>query len=100
MNEFRYGYERVEMYGDKLGLSDRVVGRAMDRCKEVELDSTINRSPKTIAAASIYIESLLNNEKKSIDEVCDVVGLTAYSLKKAYVDLIEFDDGLSKGGEP
>ncbi|MEK6882489.1 MAG: hypothetical protein AABY22_22905, partial [Nanoarchaeota archaeon] len=45
--------------------------------------------PAGIAAAALYVASLLNDEKKTQREVADVAGITEVTIRNRYKELID-----------
>ena len=50
---------------------------------------TSGRGPTGIAAASLYVAALINNEKKTQREVADVAGVTEVTIRNRYKELLK-----------
>jgi transcription initiation factor TFIIB len=59
----------------------------LERAQNSELTS--GRGPTGIAAASLYVAALLNNEKKTQREVADVAGVTEVTIRNRYKELLK-----------
>jgi len=55
--------------------------------KNAELTS--GRGPTGIAAASLYVAALMNNEKRTQREVADVAGVTEVTIRNRYKELLK-----------
>lgn len=58
----------------------------LEKAQRVELTS--GRGPTGIAAASLYVAALLNNEKRTQREVADVAGVTEVTIRNRYKELL------------
>jgi len=58
----------------------------LEQAQKVELTS--GRGPTGIAAASLYIAALINNEKRTQREVADVAGVTEVTIRNRYKELL------------
>ena len=59
----------------------------LEKAQNSELTS--GRGPTGIAAASLYVAALMNNEKRTQREVADVAGVTEVTIRNRYKELIE-----------
>jgi transcription initiation factor TFIIB len=50
---------------------------------------TSGRGPTGIAAASLYVAALLNEEKRTQREVADVAGVTEVTIRNRYKELFK-----------
>jgi transcription initiation factor TFIIB len=57
----------------------------LEKAQEAELTS--GRGPTGIAAASLYVAALMNNEKRTQREVADVAGVTEVTIRNRYKEL-------------
>ena len=55
--------------------------------RDVELTS--GRGPTGIAAAALYVASLIHGEKRTQREVADVAGVTEVTIRNRYKELIQ-----------
>ena len=58
----------------------------LERAQKEELTS--GRGPTGIAAASLYVAALINNEKRTQREVADVAGVTEVTIRNRYKELL------------
>ncbi|MFA4886780.1 MAG: transcription initiation factor IIB [Candidatus Nanoarchaeia archaeon] len=73
-----------------LKLSAETQSKAIDilnKAREAELTS--GRGPTGIAAASLYVAALMNNEKRTQREVADVAGVTEVTIRNRYKELLK-----------
>lgn len=61
----------------------KIIGEAQNR------EITSGKGPTGIAAASLYIASLLEDEKRTQREVADVAGVTEVTIRNRYKELIK-----------
>jgi len=59
----------------------------LEKAQRAELTS--GRGPTGIAAASLYVAALINNEKRTQREVADVAGVTEVTIRNRYKELIK-----------
>ncbi|MBI5391502.1 hypothetical protein HZB00_00710, partial [Candidatus Woesearchaeota archaeon] len=59
----------------------------LNKAREEELTS--GRGPTGIAAASLYVAALMNNEKRTQREVADVAGVTEVTIRNRYKELLK-----------
>lgn len=73
-----------------LRLSAETQSKAVDilnKARDAELTS--GRGPTGIAAASLYVAALMNNEKRTQREVADVAGVTEVTIRNRYKELLK-----------
>ncbi len=73
-----------------LKLSAETQSKAVDilnKARDAELTS--GRGPTGIAAASLYVAALMNNEKRTQREVADVAGVTEVTIRNRYKELLK-----------
>jgi len=58
----------------------------LEQAQNSELTS--GRGPTGIAAASLYVASLINNEKRTQREVADIAGVTEVTIRNRYKELL------------
>ena len=84
----------ISRFASKLGLSGEAQSKAIDiieKSKEKGLNS--GRGPTGVAAAALYIASVLLGERKTQKEVADVAGVTEVTIRNRYKELSEQLDG-------
>jgi len=79
----------ISRFASILHLSPKTQADALKILKKAETaELTSGRGPAGIAAAALYIASLLNNEKKTQREVADVAGITEVTIRNRYKELL------------
>ncbi|ALM74949.1 transcription initiation factor IIB [Thermococcus barophilus] len=80
----------VSRFADQLGLSERTKNRAVKILqKAIKLGLTSGRGPMGVAAAALYIASVLEGEKKTQREVAEVAHVTEVTVRNRYKELVE-----------
>ncbi len=80
----------IARFSSALNLSANTQSKAveiLERAQEEELTS--GRGPTGIAAASLYVAALINNEKRTQREVADVAGVTEVTIRNRYKELLK-----------
>jgi transcription initiation factor TFIIB len=73
-----------------LGLSDKVQAKSLEILKKAKkYEITSGKGPTGVAAAAIYIATVLIGEKRTQREVADIVGVTEVTIRNRYKELIE-----------
>ncbi|WP_456371160.1 transcription initiation factor IIB [Geoglobus sp.] len=73
-----------------LGLSGEVQKKAIEIIKKAEeKELTSGRGPTGVAAAAIYIASILSGERRTQREVAEVAGVTEVTIRNRYKELAE-----------
>ena len=84
------GNETVNSYilkwGNSLGLSISTINKALEFSEKLK-EKLPGKNPRSIAAALLYICSILNNERRTQKEITKVSGITDYALRKAYKEI-------------
>ncbi len=60
--------------------------RILEKAQDIELTS--GRGPTGIAAAALYVSSLIHGEKRTQREVADVAGVTEVTIRNRYKELL------------
>lgn len=80
----------ISRFCSELKLSGDVQTRAMDILKDAaEKELTSGRGPTGVAAAAVYIASILSNQRRTQREVADVAGVTEVTIRNRYKELTE-----------
>jgi len=80
----------ISRFCSELKLSGDVQGKVMEILKEAaDAELTSGRGPTGIAAASIYIASVLCGERRTQREVSEVAGVTEVTIRNRYKELAE-----------
>jgi len=82
--------EYIARFASVLHLSPKTQNDALKILGKAESSElTSGRGPAGIAAASLYVAALLNNEKRTQREVADVAGITEVTIRNRYKELLE-----------
>jgi len=80
----------VPRFCSALGLSSKVQQKAIEILKQAqEKELTSGRGPTGVAAAAIYISSVLCGERRTQREVAEVAGITEVTIRNRYKELAE-----------
>jgi transcription initiation factor TFIIB len=80
----------VQRFCSELKLSGEVQTKAAEILKDAsEKELTSGRGPTGVAAAAIYISSIMCNERRTQREVADVAGVTEVTIRNRYKELTE-----------
>jgi len=80
----------IARFSSVLHLSPKTQNDSLKILKRAESSElTSGRGPAGIAAASLYVASLLNNEKRTQREVADVAGITEVTIRNRYKELLD-----------
>jgi len=80
----------VPRFGSELGLSGEAQSKAIELLKEAgKKGLTSGRGPTGVAAAAIYIASVLQGERRTQRDVADVARVTEVTVRNRYKELCE-----------
>src|SRR3989338_2531804 len=80
----------IARFSSILHLSPKTQNESLKILKKADISElTSGRGPAGIAAAALYVASLLNDEKRTQREVADVAGITEVTIRNRYKELIE-----------
>jgi len=80
----------ISRFASILHLSPKTQNDSLKILQKAETSElTSGRGPAGIAAASLYVASLLNNEKRTQREVADVAGITEVTIRNRYKELLD-----------
>ena len=80
----------IPRFASELGLSGPVTGRAIEIITEARANGlNSGRGPNGMAAAALYIASILLDERKTQKEISDVTGVTEVTIRNRYSELAE-----------
>jgi transcription initiation factor TFIIB len=80
--------EYIAYFCSKLKLGGYVEKKAMEITKEaIEKDMTSGKGPTGIAAAAIYIASILGDDKRTQRDISEVTGITEVTLRVRYKEM-------------
>lgn len=80
----------IPRFASALKLSPETQSKAveiLEMARDIELTS--GRGPTGIAAAALYVSSLIHGEKRTQREVADVAGVTEVTIRNRYKELIK-----------
>ena len=80
----------IPRFCSMLGLSDKVKAKAMEiLTKAKKFDVLSGRGPRGVAAAAIYIASVLCEERRTQREIADICGITEVTIRNRQKELLE-----------
>ena len=80
----------ISRFASILHLTPKSQNDALKILKKADIvELTSGRGPAGIAAAALYVASLLNDEKRTQREVADVAGITEVTIRNRYKELID-----------
>lgn len=80
----------VSRFGSKLDLSGEIQAKAVEIINHaIEKGLSSGRGPTGVAAAALYIASVLLGERKTQSEIADVAGVTEVTIRNRYKELSE-----------
>jgi len=80
----------IPKFANKLGFSSKTQTKAIEILKKAQkLELTSGRGPIGLAAAALYVASLLTGEKRTQREIADVVGVTEVTIRNRYKEIID-----------
>jgi len=78
----------IPRFGSELGLSGEVQSKAIELLKEATKKGlTSGRGPTGVAAAAIYIASVISGERRTQRDVADVARVTEVTVRNRYKEL-------------
>ncbi|GAA0304153.1 hypothetical protein [Halarchaeum salinum] len=77
--------------------STETVERARGYARRAELEHPINRSPRAVAAASVYLAAMMNGEKATQAAVSGAVGVNPQTLRDALGEISEAEEEFQVG---
>lgn len=86
----------IPRFATKLGLSGEVQSKSIDIInKSVDNGLSCGKSPTGMAAAALYIASILLGERITQKDISEVTGVTEVTIRNRYKELSEMDIGIS-----
>ena len=80
----------IPKFANKLGFNSATQTRAVEILKKAQnMELTSGRGPVGLAAASLYVASLLTGEKRTQREIADVVEVTEVTIRNRYKEIID-----------
>ena len=80
----------ISRFCSELKLSGEVQSKSIEIIKNAnDKELTSGRGPTGVAAAAIYIASILCNERRTQREVADIAGVTEVTIRNRYKELTE-----------
>lgn len=86
----------IPRFASKLDLSGEVQSKAIEIIhKSMEKGLSTGKGPTGMAAAALYIASILLGERKTQKNVAEITGVTEVTIRNRYKELAELDVGIS-----
>ncbi len=80
----------IARFSSALRLSAETQSKAVEILEQAQQSElTSGRGPTGIAAASLYVAALINNEKRTQREVADIAGVTEVTIRNRYKELLK-----------
>jgi len=80
----------IPKFANKLNFSAETQTKAIEILKTAQTSElTSGRGPTGLAAAALYVASLILGEKRTQREIADVVGVTEVTIRNRYKEMIE-----------
>ena len=80
----------VPKFANKLNFNSLTQTKAIDILKKAQnIELTSGRGPVGLAAAALYVASLMTGEKRTQREIADVVGVTEVTIRNRYKEIID-----------
>ncbi len=79
----------VSRFGTLLGLSGRVQGRANEILGKIPGEVALGKSPIGIAAAALYIASVLLNERRSEKDISEAIGISEPTIRLRVGEIVK-----------
>lgn len=80
----------IPRFASQLSLSGETEAKAIEIAgKSKEKGLSVGKPPNTIAAAALYVATLMSGENKSEKEIAEVAGITELTLRHRYKELIK-----------
>jgi len=79
----------IARFASALTLNPETQSKAVEILEKAQRQElTSGRGPTGIAAASLYVAALMNNEKRTQREVADIAGVTEVTIRNRYKELL------------
>ncbi|MAG50429.1 hypothetical protein CL621_02180 [archaeon] len=80
----------IARFASALNLNANTQSKAVEILEQAQkAELTSGRGPTGIAAASLYVAALMNNEKRTQREVADIAGVTEVTIRNRYKELLK-----------
>lgn len=80
----------IPRFSSKLGVSERVESKAIEIIKlSIENGLNSGKGPSGIAAAALYIASILSNERVTQGNIAQITGVTEVTIRNRYKELTQ-----------
>lgn len=91
MTDLQLAKDEVEPMLDQIEthLSNEVAETALGYAKRADMEHPINRSPRVVAGASIYLAALLCNEAVTQSEIHNSCDVSMVAIREAYQEIAE-----------
>lgn len=81
--------EYVDEFLADVTVSQEVADRAHDYAETYGLEESLNRSPRSVAAAAIYWSALELNEKVTQEELHNATGVSQPAIRETYHEIVD-----------
>lgn len=71
--------------------SEKLIETAEEYAKRADYEHPINRSPKAVAAGSIYLASMLVNEPMTQTEIKENCDVSTVAIRDSYHEIAEYE---------
>ena len=79
----------IDSIGKKLGISQETIQKSHNLYEEIKKDlGYFGSKPICISAGIVYIEALINDEKKTLREVADASGISEAAIRNNYKKIV------------
>ena len=80
----------IPKFANKLNFSSATQTKSIEILKKAQkLELTSGRGPIGLAAAALYVSSLITGEKRTQREIADAVGVTEVTIRNRYKEIID-----------
>jgi len=91
MTELDLGSDCVDNIASELDVSEDATDRAREIAEAADFEYPVNRSPRVVAAASVYLACLLHNEKRYQHEITEVVDVSEAAIGECNQELLRHE---------
>lgn len=89
LTELDLGQPKVAAICDALDVSETVADAATAQARRADFEYNINASGQAIAAAAVYFQCLLQNEKRTQQAVADAADVSKATIRNVYHEIAE-----------